>query len=183
MFLYFVRHGESVNNSLGKWTGWADVPLTEKGEQDAKKARNILSGIAFDKVFSSDLCRAVKTANIALPDCDIEKTPEIREINLGDLTNKPISLNDEQRALIKKGGYSSFGGESRTEFRKRISKFLETVQTLECENVAAFAHGGVFGYGRWGVFLADHTGPVATAGVFWILERNLENFAFFIVSC
>ena len=45
------------------------------------------------------------------------------------------------------------------------------------------AHGGVFGYGRWGVFLAHHTGQVAAAGVFGILERNLENFAFFIVSC
>lgn len=143
MFLYFVRHGESVNNLLKKWTGWADVPLSPKGEQDAKKAGELLKNVSFDKVYSSDLCRAINTAKIALPNCVIETIRDIREINVGTLMGNVISLTDEQRDLTRTEGYSSFGGESRADFRKRIVDFIKMTQTLDCENVVAFAHGGV----------------------------------------
>lgn len=143
MFLYFVRHGESVNNLSKKWTGWADVPLSPKGEQDAKKAGELLKNVSFDKIYSSDLCRAINTAKIAIPNCEIEITRDIREINVGNLMGNVISLTDEQWALTRTEGYSSFSGESRAEFRKRIGDFINMTQTLECENIAAFAHGGV----------------------------------------
>ena len=37
MKIYFIRHGESLTNQTGTWTGWSDVPLTDKGIEDAKK--------------------------------------------------------------------------------------------------------------------------------------------------
>ena len=70
MKVYFVRHGQSVNNVRGVWTGWMDVDLTEQGISDAKVAGDFLKGIKFDKVYSSDLKRAVDTAKYAISGCE-----------------------------------------------------------------------------------------------------------------
>jgi len=143
MRLYVVRHGESVTNQSKTWTGWTDVPLTEKGEQDAAKAGELLKGITFDKVFASDLIRARRTAEIALPGCRYETTPLIREINVGDLAGQPVAvLTREQRKLVAREGYTSFGGETRQELFDRVSRFMKQLEELECETVAAFSHGG-----------------------------------------
>ena len=60
--LYISRHGESEWNTLGRWTGWTDVSLTEKGVNDAKAVgRPFLQGISFDAVYTSDLKRTHET--------------------------------------------------------------------------------------------------------------------------
>lgn len=143
MLVYVVRHGESETNLAKRWTGWLDVALTEKGKKDAEIAREFLSGISFDKVYSSDLCRAEDTAKIALPGCSYEKSSLLREICLGSLEGKPISSD-----LIKvgdgaaKNGYASFGGESREDLQKRVTSFMEILEGLECDTVAVFSHAG-----------------------------------------
>ena len=68
MRVYVIRHGESESNASKKWTGWMDVELTEKGKKDAEKAREVLKNIKFDKVYSSDLKRALDTMKIVLPE-------------------------------------------------------------------------------------------------------------------
>ena len=45
MKIYVIRHGESVNNLKGLWTGWSDVELTEKGVLDAKKAGEFIKDV------------------------------------------------------------------------------------------------------------------------------------------
>ncbi len=60
--LVLVRHGESEWNLAGKWTGWTDVSITEKGASDAKKMGELLTAITFDEVFTSKLKRTVETA-------------------------------------------------------------------------------------------------------------------------
>ena len=72
MRVYVIRHGESETNYNKQWTGWSDVHLTDKGKEDAKKARDFLKHIPFDKIFASDLIRAVETAKIVLPDYSYE---------------------------------------------------------------------------------------------------------------
>ena len=59
--LILLRHGESEWNTLGKWTGLTDVGLTEKGEEEAKKAGEALKEISLDKGFCSVLKRAKDT--------------------------------------------------------------------------------------------------------------------------
>ena len=143
MKIYFIRHGESENNLLGRWTGWHDAALTEKGISDAIAARKILSCVKFDKVFSSDLSRAVKTASTALPSHEIETTMLLREIDVGELTNQPLSaMTYENKMKVFTEGYADFSGESRDDFYKRIESFIDSVRSLECENIAAFTHGG-----------------------------------------
>ena len=66
--LVILRHGESTWNQLNLFTGWHDVPLTEKGTAEARAAGTTLraAGLTFDVVHTSLLTRAVMTAHLAL---------------------------------------------------------------------------------------------------------------------
>ena len=144
MRLYIVRHGESVSNSEKRWTGWQDVALTERGILEARAVRPLLAGISFDRVFTSDLQRAFKTAEEALPNVPYEKTALLREMDLGSITGLLYSeVSESTKAVIKTSGYKALGGESREEFCERIASFMTMLESLDCENVAVFAHGGV----------------------------------------
>ena len=143
MKLWLIRHGESETNRLGQWTGWLDAPLTEKGKEDAKRARSVISGVKFDKIYASDLSRARSTAEIAIPGCEYESTELLREINVGNIAGKPIaSVHKMLGDGAFSGGYAAFGGEDIDEFRARINEFVRLVESQNCENVAAFTHGG-----------------------------------------
>ncbi|MBQ8526496.1 MAG: histidine phosphatase family protein [Clostridia bacterium] len=143
MRVYVIRHGESETNRAKKWTGWLDVNLTDKGKADAKKAGDFIKHISFEKIYASDLSRAGKTAEIAIPGCKYETSALLREINVGSLAGNPIdSLTDKQRDRNAEVGYVDFGGESKTEFNDRISRFMKELEGSECENVAVFSHAG-----------------------------------------
>src|SRR5262245_61400846 len=66
--LVILRHGESTWNELNLFTGWRDVPLSAKGEAEARAAGETLREAAawFDIVHTSVLTRAVVTANLTL---------------------------------------------------------------------------------------------------------------------
>ncbi len=88
--LVLVRHGQSQWNLENKFTGWVDVELTPKGEQEAKAAGQRLKGIKFDKAFTSDLKRAQRTLQIILQetgqtDIPVEKDKALNERHYGDL--------------------------------------------------------------------------------------------------
>lgn len=143
MRLYVIRHGQTTTNLKKCWTGWLDVPLTEKGVQDAIATRDYLSRVHFDKVFTSDLQRARHTAEIVVPNTEYEALPLLREVNVGSVAGLPYA-----EAIVPKNAkgindYSTIGGESPEEFWGRVRSFLEMAKTLPCENVAAFAHAGV----------------------------------------
>ena len=63
--VYLVRHGETAWSLSGQHTGLTDLPLTERGRQNASRLRERLSGLAFAKVFTSPLQRAVQTCELA----------------------------------------------------------------------------------------------------------------------
>ena len=67
-FVVLMRHGQSTWNKEGRFTGWVDVPLTDKGKQEAIRAANILikNNIQPDRVFTSVLLRAKQTVDILL---------------------------------------------------------------------------------------------------------------------
>ena len=75
--LVLIRHGESVWNRKNVFTGWVDVPLSTNGIDEALKAGDRLSGIAFDVVYTSVQVRAIETAMIALARSKSDKTPAI----------------------------------------------------------------------------------------------------------
>ena len=148
MKLYMIRHGESETNVRGCYTGWAQASLTGKGREDARKIRPILQKIKFDKIYTSDLDRAIETARCAVPDCEYESTPILREINLGSLNGRKIAdcKREFPDAFLKNGGiddYTPFGGESSHDLAARVQTFLDSVSKSGYETVAAFSHLGV----------------------------------------
>ena len=66
MKLFLVRHGQTTANQQKIYAGQTDVLLTEQGRQEAESIRPILEKFTFDRVYSSDLTRARRTAE-ALP--------------------------------------------------------------------------------------------------------------------
>lgn len=75
--IVLLRHGESQWNNENRFTGWTDVPLSEKGSQEAKSAGQLMkkSGLVFDVAFTSVLKRAIKTLWLALEEMDLMYIP------------------------------------------------------------------------------------------------------------
>src|SRR6185436_2286251 len=97
--LILLRHGQSQWNLENRFTGWVDVPLSPKGEAEARAAGEKLRGRRVDRVFTSVLRRAIDTADIALAAAGLESVPTQRDAALnermyGDLqgTNKAEAI-------------------------------------------------------------------------------------------
>lgn len=75
--LVLLRHGESVWNLENVFTGWTDVPLSPRGEEEAVRAGELLrdAGLAFDVVHTSLLRRAIDTANLTLAEMGLGWIP------------------------------------------------------------------------------------------------------------
>ena len=75
--IVLVRHGESAWNKENRFTGWTDVPLSEKGLAEAKAAGQLLKkeGFVFDKAYTSVLKRAIKTLWCVLEEIDLMWIP------------------------------------------------------------------------------------------------------------
>jgi 2,3-bisphosphoglycerate-dependent phosphoglycerate mutase len=90
--LVLLRHGESQWNLENRFTGWVDVPLTERGRVEAREAGERLrdAGIEFTRAFTSKLQRATETLRIVLEvlgrtDLPIEEDEALNERHYGDL--------------------------------------------------------------------------------------------------
>ena len=89
--LYIVRHGETEWNLIKKFQGQLDSPLTENGIKIMKDTRNKLKNIIFSRVYTSELGRAVKSAEIILnkninyknDKIEIKKMFELNEVYFG----------------------------------------------------------------------------------------------------
>jgi len=84
--LVLLRHGESQWNMENKFTGWADVDLTEKGVGEAKAAGELLKGegFKFDKAFTSFQKRAIRTLWLTLDGMDLMWIPVERSWKLNE---------------------------------------------------------------------------------------------------
>lgn len=84
--LVLIRHGESLWNKSGQFTGWTDVDLTDKGRQEAREAGEILNqeGYHFDRTYTSWLKRAFHTLNEVLSVMDEEYIPVTKSWKLNE---------------------------------------------------------------------------------------------------
>lgn len=150
MKLFMVRHGQTTGNVAGLIYGQIDYPLTQKGRDQAAAIRPILENIKFDRVYSSDLSRAIETQRIAMPDVEGIRTPLLREFDVGNLTNTTYKEAEQKYASqledARTNGYDWFGGESYDDILNRLRKFLDILEADPCENVIAFSHNGMLGF-------------------------------------
>ena len=103
-----IRHGESQWNLENRFTGWVDVPLSPKGEQEAREAGEKLRAFRFDHAFTSVLTRAIKTLEIVLdvigqPGLSVEQHQALNERMYGDLQglNKAETAKQYGEAQVK----------------------------------------------------------------------------------
>lgn len=84
--LVLLRHGQSTWNLENIFTGWTDVPLSPKGEEEAVDAGALMmeSGLRFDVVHTSLLCRAIDTASLTLRAMDLGWIPVVRHWRLNE---------------------------------------------------------------------------------------------------
>jgi len=82
--LVLLRHGESLWNLENRFTGWIDIGLTPKGEQDALEAGKLLKDIPFDHAFTSVLARAISTLDFALKGAEQEEVPVTKDKALNE---------------------------------------------------------------------------------------------------
>lgn len=75
--LVLLRHGQSIWNRDGRFTGWSDVALSPQGEQEAERAGRLLNeaGYTFDVCFTSELKRATDTVRIVLAAMGLDQLP------------------------------------------------------------------------------------------------------------
>jgi 2,3-bisphosphoglycerate-dependent phosphoglycerate mutase len=96
--LVLVRHGQSLWNLENRFTGWVDVPLTEKGAAEARKAGELLKAFRFDVAYTSVLSRAQETLRLILKEMGAEppviRDQALNERHYGDLQG----LNKEDTA-------------------------------------------------------------------------------------
>jgi len=161
--LILLRHGQSQWNLENRFTGWKNVPLTEKGETEAKKAGELIKkhNISIDRVFSSVLERANRTAEIAIKKAELNNLLEnnkiimtcsekLNERDYGDL----VGLNKQETAdkfgkdqvHIWRRSYDTPppNGESLKDVVERVSPyFKENIKPLidKGENILIAAHG------------------------------------------
>src|SRR5215472_1022676 len=82
--LILLRHGQSQWNLENRFTGWVDVPLSTKGEEEARAAGRKLHGRRIDVLFTSVLKRAIDTATLALEEAGIRDVPVERDEALNE---------------------------------------------------------------------------------------------------
>lgn len=84
--LVLLRHGQSRWNIQQRFTGWVDVDLTDKGEAEALAAGRLLKaeGLEFDRVYTSVLTRAIRTADLALWTADQLWLPMVKDWRLNE---------------------------------------------------------------------------------------------------
>ena len=150
--LYIVRHGETEWNKIGRYQGITNVPLNENGIAQAKACGNALKDVHFDRILSSDLSRALVTAETICGNRQLEiKTDErLREINFGDWEKLLFTEIEERWPGLINQMYRRPdivkvpNGESFQEVQDRawsaVSDFLN--ENNEDETILITCHGG-----------------------------------------
>lgn len=153
--LVLLRHGESQWNLENRFTGWIDVPLSPKGEQEAKAAGQKLAGIKFDRAYTSVLKRAIDTLTIVLnvigqTTVPVERDKALNERMYGELQglNKAETAKrfGEQQVKIWRRSYDVAppGGESLKDTAARVLPYWEQhikPHLLAGKNILISAHG------------------------------------------
>ncbi|MBC2850663.1 histidine phosphatase family protein [Cetobacterium sp. 8H] len=150
--IYFVRHGETLWNTLKIFQGRSNSPLTDLGISQAKKLSEHLKDLNFTKIYSSPLDRAMSTTKLIIGNRDLEITPieEFQEIAMGDVEgipreefekNYPIEYHNFWNNAVEYNP-SAYSGESYSEVLERVQKGLDKIVSENKDgNILVISHG------------------------------------------
>src|SRR5213592_101174 len=146
--LLLLRHGQSQWNLENRFTGWIDVPLSPRGEAEARAAGEKLRGRKIDKLYTSVLVRAIETARLALEAAGIGPLPNERmygELQGKNKAEAAARFGAEQVKLWRRSyDVKPPGGESLADTAARVLPYWTShiLPDLRAgKNVLVVAHG------------------------------------------
>ena len=137
--LYVARHGGTEWTRSGQHTGRTDLPLLPEGEEQARRLGQVLRGVEFRAVYSSDLQRSLRTAELA-GFTSPEETALLREYDYGEyegLTTPEIRKSRPGWEIYRDG---CPGGETPDQVYERARRFLDRLRGADGAALA-FSHG------------------------------------------
>jgi broad specificity phosphatase PhoE len=141
--IYCIRHGDTEFNDKHAFRGWINVPLNDKGKEQAKLARKYLETFDIKQAYTSDLSRAVATSKLVLPSKRAEKNGLLRPWDVGVFSGKEKDVY--QSALnhyIDNPEITVPDGESLNDFAKRMKQAFDKYVAIAKESgpIALFFH-------------------------------------------
>jgi broad specificity phosphatase PhoE len=129
--IYLARHGETAWSLSGQHTGLTDLPLTERGERNARRLGERLKGPTFAKVFTSPLQRATRTCELAGFGAAVEVDRDLLEWNYGEYEGRRTAEIQAERP-----GWQLFrdgcpGGESPDQVGARADRVVSRVRAVQ----------------------------------------------------
>ena len=136
--VYLARHGDTAWSATGQHTGLTDLPLTERGEQVARRLGKRLQGLTFTKVFTSPLRRARRTCELAGFGDVAEIDPDLVEWNYGEYEGR---RGEDIR--VERPGWQLFcdgcpGGESPQQVVARADRVIGRVRSVNADVLVVF---------------------------------------------
>ena len=173
--IFLARHGETVWSLSGQHTGLTDLPLTSRGEQNARRLGKRLSGLSFSKVFTSPLQRARRTCQLAGFGERAETDARLVEWNYGDYEGRrtaEIHADRPDWQLFRDG---CPGGESPEQIGTRADGMVNRLRGIE-GNVLVFSSGHFLRVlaARW-LGLGPDTGRFLVLDTASLSELGYEN--------
>jgi broad specificity phosphatase PhoE len=162
--IYLARHGETAWTLSGQHTGRTDLPLTERGERNARRLEERFRGLTFAKVFTSPLQRAARTCALAGFGAAAEIDRDLLEWDYGEYEGRrTVDIHKERPdwQLFRDG---CPGGESPSEIGTRADRVVKRVRAVEGD-VLLFSSGHFLR-----VFAARWLGLDAAFGRYFLLS-------------
>ncbi len=138
--LYLARHGETAWTLSGQHTGLTDLPLTERGDRNARNLGSRLAGLAFAKVFTSPLQRATRTCELAGFAAAAEVDRDLVEWDYGDYEGLRTAEIHDKRPEWKLFRDGCPGGESPDQIGARADRVVGRVRAVKGD-VLIFSSG------------------------------------------
>ena len=146
---WYVRHGETLFNTVRRMQGKCDSPLTEKGIRQAEETASVLRKIRFDRAYCSSSERAWDTAQILCRNSGIQPVcmKGLKEFDFGDFDGKLIKdFNDRIQPHRMADDWTDVGGENVEMFRVRAQAAFDriTAEAADGDQILIVSHGSYF---------------------------------------
>ncbi|MDZ4768671.1 MAG: histidine phosphatase family protein [Chloroflexota bacterium] len=147
--IIFFRPGETNWNREGRWQGWVAAPLNEQGRHQTEALAKYVRNIGMTALYTSDLRRAIQTADMLAQPLGFAPTPDarLRERSIGSwqgLTLEEMELwypDDYATMLTNIDEYRIPGGESRNDVRVRVMAALDEIMaSASHETIGILSH-------------------------------------------
>jgi len=146
--IYLARHGQTDWNAVRRLQGSTDIPLNERGREQARALAAKLARVPLDAIYASGLSRSLETARIVAQGREVRSLPELNEQSMGSFEGKqigeaaPVTAAEFERRRADPDDRLD-GGESLNQHLARVEAALARLRAYHPSgNILIIGHGG-----------------------------------------